>query len=261
VNKVVSDALPNVVFHLAALHFIPHCNANPAQTLQVNVVGTQNLLEACRRHQPEKVIIASTAAVYSIRDRANGEEDEACPIDIYGLSKWMNEKQLELYATHTNTRCCAARLFNIFGPGETNAHVVPELMDQVAAGEGEIAVGNIKPKRDYVYVTDAARALLIMAEKCAHAFRVYNVGTGKEHSVEEIIEELSRISGRTLKLSVDAERVRSSDRLHLLCDLARTSGELGWLPQFTLESGLRALWQHRTALQEKPHVIYCKAVP
>jgi UDP-glucose 4-epimerase len=71
VLDVVERARPDVVFHLAALHFIPYCNAHPARTLEVNVVGTQNLLEACRRHEPAQLVVASTVAVYPIREGAN----------------------------------------------------------------------------------------------------------------------------------------------------------------------------------------------
>jgi UDP-glucose 4-epimerase len=132
VLDLLKDERPGIVFHLAALHFIPYCNAHPAETLQVNVEGTQNLLEACRQFPTERLVIASTAAVYPIRDSANVEDDSTGPTDIYGLSKWINEKQLELYSQQqATTRCAAARLFNVFGPGETNPHVIPEIVDQM----------------------------------------------------------------------------------------------------------------------------------
>ncbi|MBI3408459.1 MAG: NAD(P)-dependent oxidoreductase [Planctomycetes bacterium] len=240
---IMRDLRPVTVVHLAALHFIPYCNAHPTETLDVNVVGTQNLLEACGRHAPERLVIASSAAVYPIRDGANFEDEAVGPTDIYGLSKWINEKQLELFSQQADTRCAAARLFNVFGPGETNPHVIPEIVNQIVHGAEEIAIGNVKPKRDYIYVTDVARALLTIAEKSEHSYRVYNVGTGAEYSVEEILEQLATISGRRLKLNVAANRVRASDRMHLLCDMKRIGNELGWRPEYTLESGLSALWQ------------------
>jgi UDP-glucose 4-epimerase len=244
VRDVVERARPDVVFHLAALHFIPYCNAYPARTLEVNVVGTQNLLEACRRHEPARLVAASTVAVYPIRDGANAEDSAVDPVDIYGLSKWINERQLGLFSAQApQIRCSAARLSNVFGPRETNPHVIPEIIDQVAKGRDVIGLGNIKPKRDYVYVTDVAKALVTIAEKSEHRYRIYNVGTGQEHSVEEILDCLARITGRDLEAVVDSERVRSSDRMHLLCDLSRISDELGWRPVHTLGSGLAELWQ------------------
>jgi UDP-glucose 4-epimerase len=243
IEEVLQETHPEVVFHLAALHFIPYCNAHPAETLQVNVVGTQNLLEACRRYPPARLVAASTAAVYPICDGPNSEDDPAGPTDVYGLSKWINEQQLVLFAQQTSTRCAAARLFNVFGPNETNPHVIPEILDQVVKGVDEIALGNVKPKRDYIYTSDVARALHVIAQKNEHAFRVYNVGTGKEYSVEEILEHLAAITGRRLRIAVAADRVRKSDRMHLLCDPARMAEELGWKAEHTLESGLIDLWR------------------
>src|SRR5262249_50082592 len=140
VEKVVQDTHPDFVIHLAALHFIPYCNAHPLETLQVNVVGTQNLLEALRPCPPASLVIASSAAVYPIRDHANTEESQIGPTDIYGLTKWTNEQQLQLFARQVTTRCAAARLFNVFGPHETNPHVIPEIVDQMLLGREEIAL-------------------------------------------------------------------------------------------------------------------------
>src|SRR5262245_7948180 len=75
VFKYVRDVRPYIVFHLASLHFIPYCNAHPSETLQVNIVGTQNLLEALCKYPPSRLVIASSVAVYPINDMVNSEED------------------------------------------------------------------------------------------------------------------------------------------------------------------------------------------
>jgi UDP-glucose 4-epimerase len=246
IHRVVAEERPEFVIHLAALHFIPYCNAHPAQTLEVNVVGTQNLLDACRVHAPAKIVAASSMAVYPIKEGPNHEEDSPGPTDIYGLSKWINEQQLELFAQQTNIPCAAARLSNIYGPNETNPHVIPEIFAQVADGQSELSLGNIKPQRDYIYVSDVARALLAIALGCRQQFRVYNVGTGMEYSVEEIVTRLARLSGRPLQIRVASDRVRKADRMHLLADRRRISEELGWHPEYTLDRGLAELWRWYT---------------
>lgn len=243
VNAAVEECKPDIVFHLAALHFIPYCNAHPAETMEVNVVGTQHLFEALRRHEPKSLVIASTAAVYPIFDGYNVEDAAANPIDIYGLTKWINEKQLEQYAEQTKTHCAAGRLFNIYGPHETNPHVIPEIVEQLNKGKSELELGNVKPKRDYIYVTDVARALIAIAEHNQQSFRVFNVGTENEYSVEEIVAELGRIIGRELNIKSTAQRRRAVERLHLVSDSSRLRNETGWQPRYNLESGLKALWQ------------------
>lgn len=249
-RAAVADAAPDWVFHLAALHFIPYCNAHPEEALAVNVGGTQAVLEACRSRPPARLVIASTAAVYPINDGANTEGDDAGPTDIYGLSKWMNEHQLKLYSSQCPaTRCAAARLFNVYGPHETNPHVIPEILDQMTQGQYDLKLGNVKPKRDYVYVTDVAAALVAIATRATQPYRVYNVGTGFEYSVEEIVAELAAVSGCDLRIVTDPTRVRPSDRMHLLCDNGRLRSETPWTPRQTLATGLAHLWEwtRRTA--------------
>lgn len=247
IHRLVASRRPQWIFHLAALHFIPYCNAHPDETLQVNVVGTQNLLDACLSQPPASLVIASTAAVYPIQEQPCVEDDRTDPIDVYGLSKWVNEKQLELFAGNVPTRCCAARLFNVFGPRETNPHVVPEILKQLESGRAEIEVGNLRPRRDYVYAGDVATGLLALAEKATHSPRAYNIGTGTEHSVSDILEHFARISGRPLTPQVAADRVRRVDREHLVADISRIRTEIGWQPRYDLAAGLAELWRSRPA--------------
>lgn len=242
VDQLLAQVKPAWVFHLAALHFIPYCNAHPSETMAVNVVGTQNLLESCRKYEPERLVAISSAAVYPISDQAHQEDDLPGPTDIYGLTKWINEKQLAQFATKVKTKCAAARLFNVYGPHETNPHVIPEILRQMREGREFISLGNVKPKRDYIFVTDVAKGLVAMAMRNESNFQVYNLGTGQEYSVEEIIEQLVELSEQPLRIEVAADRVRQGDRMHLLCDRRRITSQLGWRPLHTIESGLAELW-------------------
>src|SRR5437899_3790895 len=103
VLKVVKDTRPDIVFHLAALHFIPYCNTHQSETLQVNIVGTQNLLEALCQYPPSSLVIASSMAVYPLNENANSEDDPYEPTDIYGLSKIVNEMQLKMFSSKVTT--------------------------------------------------------------------------------------------------------------------------------------------------------------
>ena len=124
--------------------------------------------------------------------------------------------------------------------------MIPAIVDQVARGQDEIALGNVKPKHDYVYAADVADALLAIAAGADRPYRVYNVGTGQEYSVEEIVAELARITGRPLRIAVAEDRVRPVDRLHLLSDRSRIGREVGWQPRYTFTGGLAELWQSRS---------------
>src|SRR5262249_40786374 len=120
---------------------------------------------------------------------------------------------------------------------------LPEILRQALAGNLNLKLGNVKPRRDYIYVTDIASALGAMAERNEHPLRAYNGGTGTEDSVEEMVAELAGISGLKLTIDTDPAKVRKSDRMHLLCDRRRIEKELGWRPQYDMKRGLTELWQ------------------
>ncbi|MGH3171694.1 MAG: NAD-dependent epimerase/dehydratase family protein, partial [Trebonia sp.] len=135
-GRVFESFQPEAVFHLAALHFIPDCDADPVRCLRVNVDGTRAVLEATAalRH-PVSLVLASSAAVYAPADGPLHEQEDALgPVDVYGHSKRWAEELAAGFAASTGTAVGIARLFNIFGPGETNAHFIPSLICQLKAG-------------------------------------------------------------------------------------------------------------------------------
>ncbi len=139
-RKIVSDASPEAVCHLAALHFIPYCNAHPEETVDVNIRGTLNVLEACKAEQVGMVVIASTTAVYPICESSNRETDAPGPLDIYGVTKRCNEDLGRLYVAETGAPCIAARIFNAVGSNETNPHLVPHLAGQTESRTDECVI-------------------------------------------------------------------------------------------------------------------------
>jgi UDP-glucose 4-epimerase len=239
---VIVETAPNVVVHLAALHYIPYCNDNPEEAFEVNVMGTRNLLEAAREVDGlERVVYASSAAVYPPRDDPHAETDQPGPTDIYGRSKLVGEDLLELFAAETDVPAATARLFNTYGTNETNPHLVPAILDQLEDGNRTIELGNLKPARDFIHVEDIADALVTLAAYDNDGYRAYNVGTGTEHTVREVAEQVGEALGEDLTITQDEERVRESDRPHLCADISRITRETDWKPQTEFVDGLRGL--------------------
>ena len=238
---VVRDRRPGVIYHLAALHFIPYCDAHPIATMEVNVVGTQVILEACRGARIERLVFVSSAAVYGIAERSHREDEAPDPQDVYGLSKLVGEQQVAAFHRATGVPCVIARLFNVYGPGETNPHIVPEIFRQLAEGHEALALGNLTPRRDLVHVRDVARALRCFLETRPRPFAVFNVGSGRAVSVAEVLALLEGILGRRIAVAEDPERLRPVDRPHLQADISRLWHAFGWQPKVTLEEGLRDL--------------------
>lgn len=239
-KEIIQKFQPKTIFHLAALHFIPYCNAHPIETIQVNVEGTESVLEAARDSSVDKVIYASTAAVYGIYDDFNLEDHRPWPMDIYGDTKYFGEHLLRLFHEKSGKTGVVARLFNLFGPNETNPHVIPEILNQLRESD-TVRLGNLKPKRDYIYVLDVAKALFAMDQKISDGLNTFNVGTGQEYSVDELVRTVADILGRDVKIETDPARVRKQERLHLVAGIDKIKNELGWQPEEDLFTGLKKL--------------------
>ena len=238
-RRTLDAFAPAAVYHLAAIHFIPYCNAHPAEAVDVNTRGTASLLEVLKADPPERVIAISTAAVYAPSDTAHREEDHPGPIDIYGCSKLFAEGLLELYRRETGRAAVTVRLFNVYGLQDTNPHVLPDILDQVRAGKREIELGNLSPKRDYIHTDDVASGLFSLLDfDAGGGYHCVNLGTGSEVSVTELVEAVSRCLGTEIRIRSTAARQRKVERPHLLADISRIGRATGWRPRYDLARGM-----------------------
>ena len=237
--RVVVEAGPDVVVHLAAHHFIPFCVANPAEALRVNVLGTQHLLDGvARANNCQRFILASTADVYAPSERPHAESDPLAAGNVYAASKGLSE-ELVAFAAHQcpTIRFLVARFFNVYGPGETNPHLIAEILNALAAGN-DLRLGNLEPRRDYVYVTDVVDALIRLG-RYTGSRAVFNVGTGQGWSAKDIVQHVERILKRQIKFVVDPAKVRRVDRQSLVADATLATVELQWTARIPLDEGLR----------------------
>jgi UDP-glucose 4-epimerase len=242
VEALLRDHRPAAVFHLAALHFIPYCNAHPEEALGVNVGGTRALLRACRQRPPRVLVFASTAAVYPRAGSPFREEVDVAPLDVYGHTKACGEDQVTLFGRETGVAVAAARLFNAFGPQDTNPHLVPEIVRQLrsTAGPPSLRLGNLEPVRDYVHVRDTAAALHALSS-AVKGVEVFNVGSGEGRSVRDVVDAFATALGRPVPIEVDPERVRAVDRPQLVADSAKLRARTGWAPRVCFVDGVREL--------------------
>jgi UDP-glucose 4-epimerase len=243
-GRIFSFFQPEAVFHLAALHFIPECDADPTRCLRVNVDGTRSVLEAAAGLRgPLSLVLASSAAVYAPADGAHREqEDSLGTVDVYGYSKRWAEELAAGFAARTGTGVGIARLFTVFGPGETNAHFIPSLISQMKAGKS-VRLGNLSSKRDYVFVDDVADALLRLARYGGDGqSTTVNVGSGRAYAGHEVVEALAGLAEAGVAPVIDPSRLRPVDRPVLLADPTLAQKLLDWTPRTSLIDGLRAAW-------------------
>lgn len=234
---------PAAVIHLAALHYIPAAVADPALAVGINVLGTQSLLAACEGAGVDRFWFASTGDVYAPSEAPHREEETPEPFNIYGLTKWQGE-QLVALASRNQPECrfVIGRLFNLYGPRETNPHFLPELIRQIRERPDEpLRLGNLWPRRDLVPILEAARATVAMVEAAPEGLTLANVATGQARSMQEVIALIGELLGRPLPVETDPAKVRPVERAHLQADVGRLRALIGWTPHAELRRGLADL--------------------
>ncbi len=241
-DEIIGSIRPNIIIHLAAIHFIPYCNQHPYESSNINIRGTIHILKAARKYKPEKVFFASTAAVYPIYDNAVNETFATGPMDIYGLSKLTVEHLCNDFHLQSQIPVVVCRFFNAFGPNETNPHLIPEIQKQVLEGKRKIQLGNLTPKRDFIHTFDMAAAVETLLTQVKEGIHTFNLGRGIEYSVTEIVDAFSKAIGEKIEIEVDPARVRKVERQHLLADVSKLKS-LGWEPKIGIEEGIKTLVQ------------------
>ena len=225
---------PYLVYHLAAKTGVKESWCNFQEVFDSNVRGTQRVLEFSKLTGSSMVFLSSAHNFGS----ANGmNESQLTSIDNpYALSKSLAENLCNFYSKQYDIPITILRLFNVYGPGQSNKFLIPHLISEFL-NKKEITVENLNGERDYIYVDDVVTALL-KSSRDAPGCEVFNVGTGKAYSVKEIIQMLSIIVGEN-KNVVDKKQERKNEVLHSCANIEKIRSVLSWEPKIDLEEGLR----------------------
>lgn len=232
------EAIPkaHIVFHLAAVTFVPTSQANPRNTFHINLSGTVNALEYCRLHGA-KIVFASSYVYGNPEYLPVDEMHPLHPTNPYARSKVAGEMICRAYSEDFAVRCVVLRPFNIFGPGQRSDFLIPEIVDQIRA-RGQVVLKDLTPKRDLLYISDAVDAYIKAAGYEGSSFEIFNIGYGKSYSVREIAETLIRLSNKDLQLT-SLETKRRGEISETVADIRKAKELLGWKPVVTIEQGLR----------------------
>ncbi len=230
----------NLVFHLAAFVSVPQSMAEPEACFAINVGGTVTLLEAARRAGVRKVVLSSSTAVYGNPEEfPTDEEAPLRPVSPYALSKQVNELYARLYTQTFNLPVTALRYFNVYGPRQRPdsdyAAAISIFTRRLVNGEPITIYGDGKQSRDFIFVKDVVCANLMAAESNA-AGEAFNICTGRETSLLDLLEELSEISPRQPEVRFDAPR--PGDIYRSYGNPEKAAAMLGFRAQTTLANGL-----------------------
>lgn len=224
------------VFHLAAKSFVPESWTNPQTFYNVNVMGTLNVLEHCRRNCTPVTLISSY--VYGQPQKLPVPEDHPrVAHNPYAHSKIMSEDLGQFYEHHFKVPLTIVRPFNIYGPGQLPPFLIPSIVEQaLAPSTTEIRLKDLRPRRDYLYVDDAIQFLVQTIKEGASG--VYNLGSGESASVAEVAE-LCRQAAETAKPITSDDQPRQQEVLDVRADITRATHDFGWRPKTSLAEGIK----------------------
>jgi NAD dependent epimerase/dehydratase len=245
VAELVKDQ--EVVFHLAALIAIPYSYTAPASYIAVNVGGTLNVLEACRRHKVKKLVHTSTSETYGTAIYA--PIDEGHPLQgqsPYSASKIAADKLVESFHRSFGLPAAVARPFNTYGPRQSARAVIPTIISQALSGRPVIKLGSLSPVRDFNYVADTVSGFIAVAQSPRSIGEVVNLGSGRGVTIGHTATKILKLMDSPARLAREAQRVRpeKSEVFKLLCDNRKARKLLGWKPSHTLEQGLERTISH-----------------
>lgn len=249
----------DTVFHLAALIGIPFSYHSPDSYIDTNIKGTLNVLQAAKQLKVEKVLHTSTSEIYGTAQYVPIDEKHPVnPQSPYAATKSAADQLALSFYRSFKLPVTIVRPFNTFGPRQSARAIIPTIITQLCMGKNTIKLGNLNAKRDFTYVLDTARAFVKLAESKGTEGQIFNVGSGNEISVRELVHEIMKITGKKIKIVHDRERIRpeKSEVERLLCDALEINSACGWKPQVSLRNGLKQTyaWIKKNIKYYKPEI-------
>ncbi len=254
-EKIMRDV--DVVFHLAAQIHVDRSHIEPQLTYEVNVMGTQNILEVARLYDAKKIIYASTSEVYGSAQYS--PIDESHPLSAphpYGASKIAADRMCYAYIQTYGMDIAIVRLFNIFGPRQRDVGyggVISLFTRRVLNNMPPIIYGDGLQTRDYTYVGDAVRAYDAILNYDGCLTEPVNFGSGREEPIVDLANMIIDMSGRNGDIRPVHTEPRVGEVERLIADATRAKDILGWQPEVGLEEGLKKFvdWYRYYGLEER----------
>jgi UDP-glucose 4-epimerase len=241
----------DICVHLAAKISVAESIKNPQETMDINVNGTLNVLEACHRSGVDSFVFASSAAVYGDVKKLPISEDESLkPLSPYGTSKMLAEQHILSYKQSRKIKnTISLRIFNVYGSGQTSeADVITKFAKRLSIGQPPIINGDGMQTRDFISVEDVADAIISsttsmkdVGDKSTTLAPVFNVGTGKPTSINELVQKMIEIFGLDLQPIYKEKMEAEKEILISYADVTRAKKTLNFVAKKSIEKGLREL--------------------
>lgn len=237
----------DAVVHLAAQTLVSDSMTDPQNDMYQNIAGTVHILECCRKYGVQRVIFSSSAATYGDVDEKALPVQETLPqipLSFYGLTKMTVEKYLALYHLAFGIHYVVLRFANVYGERQGDGGeggVISIFAKRLAQGKGITIFGNGKQTRDFVYAGDIARGIRLVLTT-ENADTCYNLSTQTEISLNDLVDILSRITGK--EITPDYGPVREGDIYRSSLSNEKAVKNLHWIPEVSLEEGLKRTYEY-----------------
>jgi GDP-4-dehydro-6-deoxy-D-mannose reductase len=257
VFEMLKNIKPDCIFHLAAESSVAESWKSPINILNNNLISQANVFEAIRELElPTKIIVAGSSEEYGSIKKSDLPVNETCcfnPLSTYAVSKVAQDMLAYQYYKSYNMDIIRVRSFNLTGPGQSTTYALSSFAKQIAdiekgQAKNTIFVGNLNVKRDYTDVRDAVKAYYLLALK-ANPGTVFNLCSGKAHSLKDLLDLLVSLSIVDINIEVDKQKFRPSDLPIMLGDNTKIGTEIGWKPEIDIHDTLNDLlnyWRDNT---------------
>lgn len=238
ITNVFKKEKPDVIFHLAGGINLRRAITDPLFLRDVSFLPRMSIiLDACRKSNVKKVIfVSSGGAVYeNSKMIPTPEEYPVHPESLYGLANLMIERYMQVYCKSHGLDFTIPRLGNVYGPGQWHSGFVPSIVEKFLKQERPVIYGTGNQTRDFVYIDDAVKALILLAKKGGS--EIYNVGSGKETSLNKVFSMTKQLLGEKIKPMYKNSGVPGTQRSAV--DIKKIQKELKWRPKTPLEEGLK----------------------
>jgi UDP-glucose 4-epimerase len=245
INKEeISNAVKDqqIVIHLAAKISVDESIKKPQETIRVNVDGTINVLEECKKNKIENIIIASSAAVYDdagSHTKILDEDAKKNPISPYGKSKMIMEEKVREFVKINKMNCVILRFFNIYGIGQSNeyAGVITKFASNIRNNKSLVIYGDGLQTRDFVSIDDVVSVINFTISVSGKFGVIYNIGCGNSITIKDLANLMLKISRK--KLNIEFVEQKKGDIRFSQTSIERSKKDLGYLPKISLEKGIR----------------------
>jgi len=240
ISKITNSKLQNnfsKIIHMAALSDVDYCNLNPSKCYEINVNGTQKMLEIARKKDAEFIFLSSSHIYGNSKKIPLSETESSSPLSHYASSKKMGEILCETYSLTYGLNIRIARIFSVYGPNSSKSNLVFNIINQVIH-DSQITLGNITPKRDFIFIDDIITGLLDIINSKKKGYDIYNLGTGKSTSIVDLINLVFNFTNKKMRVISKKDKIRKNDIFDVCANISKMNSHFNWKPQISLKKGL-----------------------